>query len=121
VLLHAYARWLRGERLHSAGQAAAGRRALRACAALVGAAALVFRCDALVLAAPLGLSWLARRRVGFVEAAAAGAAGGAAALAATALVDSALWRFWVWPEGAVLLFNTVQNRSAEWGVLPWHW
>ena len=23
--------------------------------------------------------------------------------------------------GGYLLFNTVQNKSVEWGVLPWHW
>ena len=36
-------------------------------------------------------------------------------------VDSLLWRRLLWPELAVLLFNTVENRSSEYGVLPWHW
>ncbi len=27
----------------------------------------------------------------------------------------------LWPEGVVLFYNTVENKSAEWGVMPWHW
>ena len=50
-----------------------------------------------------------------------GVVSGLLSLAATLLVDSFLWGRWVWPEGAVLFFNTALNKSAEWGVSPWHW
>lgn len=50
-----------------------------------------------------------------------GAVAGLLSLCVTVLVDSRLWGYWVWPEGAVLFFNTALNKSSEWGVSPWHW
>jgi alpha-1,6-mannosyltransferase len=46
---------------------------------------------------------------------------GVIALAVTIGVDSVFWGVWCWPEFDVLNFNTVENRSSEWGVQPWPW
>ncbi|KAL4114430.1 hypothetical protein PRIC2_014369 [Phytophthora ramorum] len=84
-------------------------------------ATVVFRGDTIVLFAPLVLSMLLSRRVSFFKMVWWGLSAGIVSLAATVLVDSYFWQRWLWPEGEVLWFNTVQNKSSDWGVSPPLW
>ncbi|XP_047341534.1 dol-P-Man:Man(7)GlcNAc(2)-PP-Dol alpha-1,6-mannosyltransferase isoform X2 [Impatiens glandulifera] len=84
-------------------------------------ATLIFRCDILLLLAPLGLELLLTRSVSLWKALKLCSLTALLCIGLTMLVDSVMWRRLLWPEFEVLWFNSVLNRSSEWGTHPFHW
>ena len=96
------------------------RRPRGAAVCLVFTAA-IFRCDMLLLLFTVGLAMLVRRDLTVSEAVLTGAITGVVSLAVTVPLDSVMWGRPIWPEFEVWYFNTVDNRSSEWGEQPIHW
>ena len=110
LVLWAYVLWVRGSQSDFAG-------AVR----LLAAATLIFRCDTLLLCAPIGLSFLLRRQLSFPRFLWAAVSGAIVSVALTVAVDSYFWGRWIWPELDVFYFNVVLNKSSTYGVLPLLW
>eukprot|EP00899_Mesostigma_viride_P007485 jgi/Mesvir1/16738/Mv15121-RA.2 len=83
--------------------------------------AIIFRCDMILLAGTVALTMLLSRQLALHDVLQTGIFSLVLALCATVGVDSIFWQRSLWPEGEVLWFNTVLNRSKEWGVSPFHW
>jgi len=107
ITCHAYAEWLNG-------------KPRRAAAYLVFTTA-VFRCDVLLLLFAVGLTMLIQRQLTIVQAIITGVLTGVFSLLSTVPLDSLLWRRPIWPEFEVWWFNAVDNRSSEWGTMPFLW
>ncbi|XP_057824563.1 dol-P-Man:Man(7)GlcNAc(2)-PP-Dol alpha-1,6-mannosyltransferase isoform X2 [Cryptomeria japonica] len=84
-------------------------------------ATIVFRCDTVLLLGPIGLQLLLTRQITLWDAIRCCAVTSLLSIGFTVFVDSIMWKRFLWPEMEVLWFNSVLNRSSEWGVFPVHW
>uniref|UniRef100_A0A5B7B8H3 Mannosyltransferase n=1 Tax=Davidia involucrata TaxID=16924 RepID=A0A5B7B8H3_DAVIN len=84
-------------------------------------ATIVFRCDMLLLLCPLGLELLLTKSISFWKALKCCIGTALFCIGLTVLVDTIMWRKLLWPEFEVFWFNSVLNRSSEWGTHPFHW
>eukprot|EP00941_MAST-03F_sp_MAST-3F-sp1_P004821 g4821.t1 len=89
---------------------------------LLGFATITFRCDVVILAGPVVLMLLLRRRLALnLQLVMWGIICAVSSILLSVFVDSYFWGRLIWPEGEVFFFNTLQNRSHEWGVEPFLW
>ncbi|KAG5009671.1 hypothetical protein JHK87_018186 [Glycine soja] len=76
----------------------------------------VFRCDMLLLLCPIGLQLLLTKKVSVWGALKHCTGMALFCIGLTILVDSIMWKRLLWPEFEVFWFNSVLNKSSEWGV-----
>ncbi|XP_031482967.1 dol-P-Man:Man(7)GlcNAc(2)-PP-Dol alpha-1,6-mannosyltransferase isoform X1 [Nymphaea colorata] len=84
-------------------------------------ATMIFRCDIVLLLGPIGLEFLLIRSVSFWEAFRCCIVTSFLCVGISVLVDSIMWQRLVWPEFEVLWFNSVLNKSSEWGTHVFYW
>jgi alpha-1,6-mannosyltransferase len=87
------------------------------------ASGIIFRSEIAILLAVQTLYLLLQGRTSLTrEVIPAGIFGVAIGLGITVSVDSFFWqRFPLWPEWIGFVYNTIQGKSADWGVSPWHY
>ena len=83
---------------------------------------LVFRGELALLLGTMLLMDLVVGRAGLLKTIGFGLVGLAFSLAMTISIDTWMWqKDWLWPEGQVLYYNVILNKSSNWGVSPWPW
>ncbi|KAH1257679.1 Dol-P-Man:Man(7)GlcNAc(2)-PP-Dol alpha-1,6-mannosyltransferase [Glycine max] len=80
-------------------------------------ATAVLRCDMLLLLCPIGLQLLLTKKISVWGALKHCTGMALFCIGLTILVDSIMWKRLLWPEFEVFWFNSVLNKSSEWGLL----
>ncbi|XP_024008571.1 dol-P-Man:Man(7)GlcNAc(2)-PP-Dol alpha-1,6-mannosyltransferase isoform X2 [Eutrema salsugineum] len=84
-------------------------------------ATVIFRCDVMLLLGPIGLQFLMTKSISFWKALKYCVGTAVVAVGLTISVDSIMWKKFVWPEFEVFWFNSILNRSSDWGTHSIHW
>lgn len=107
LFLHAFSFWLKGKQtlfIHASA-----------------ASILLFRSELAIICGIMLLISLVKKQLSIFQLIMHGLLASITFIGISVLIDSYFWGYWVWPEGQVFWFNTVMNKSSEWGTLPFFW